>query len=35
MDGTNPRPIEVRHAASPTRGAFVIERDASLQGVLA
>jgi hypothetical protein len=27
MDGTNPRPIEVRHAASPTRGAFVIERD--------
>jgi predicted GNAT family acetyltransferase len=27
MDGTDPRPIEVRHAASPTRGAFVIERD--------
>jgi predicted GNAT family acetyltransferase len=27
MDGTTPRPIEVRHAASPTRGAFVIERD--------
>ena len=27
MDGTDPRPIAVRHAASPTRGAFVIERD--------
>jgi len=27
MDGTDPRSIAVRHAASPTRGAFVIERD--------
>ena len=27
MDGTDPRPVAVRHAATPTRGAFVIERD--------
>ena len=27
MAGTDPRPIEVRYAASPPRGAFVIERD--------
>lgn len=27
MHGTDPRPIAVRHDATPPRGAFVIERD--------
>ena len=35
MDRTDPRPLEVRHLPAPTRGAFVIERDAPLQDVLA